>query len=552
MVKSSFYRLTFILVFGLVVVGTFLKQTRGDAPQMPERGLCAHRGDQGIAPENTVPAFVAAARAGAQQIELDVQRTKDGKLVVMHDKTIDRTTTGKGAVKDLTLDELKSFNVKLQTAIFEDVKIPTFEEALDCLPQNVWINVHVKPGEGIGAEACRVVMEKNRLHQAFFAVGKKEMEGIRAVCPEAKICCMERNPNPQQYIKNAIDWKCDFIQITHNYTAEEIKKLKETGIKINFFGTDDPDKIRKLLNDGVDFPLVNYFTKDWPVVETLGGYALNDVTPQYLATSENLQIAPKLAENGLCAHRGDQGLAPENTIPSFVAAAKAGAQQVEFDVQLTKDGKLVIMHDLTVDRTTNGKGAVKDLTFEEIRKLDAGAKKDPKFAGTKVPTLEETLDCLPANIILNIHIKPGEGIAAAATRVVVAKNRTRQSLISCEIDKDVEEARAVCPGIAINYLTGARGEALKKVIQHTIDLKCQFIQFQSYDADDIAKLKAAGIKINYFGTDDPDKLRTLMKDGVDFPLADRFTDDWPVFEQMGGYKLNELPKDYVKSVENLK
>ena len=155
-------------------------------------------------------------------------------------------------------------------------------------------------------------------------------------------------------------------------------------------------------------------------------------------------------------------------------------------------------------------------------------------------------------LFLLAKVFSGEGIAAAATRVVVAKNRTRQSLISCEIDKDVEEARAVCPGIAINYLTGARGEALKKVIQHTIDLKCQFIQFQSYDADDIAKLKAAGIKINYFGTDDPDKLRTLMKDGVDFPLADRFTDDWPVFEQMGGYKLNELPKDYVKSVENLK
>ena len=264
-----------------------------------------------------------------------------------------------------------------------------------------------------------------------------------------------------------------------------------------------------------------------------------------------MQISPKLAENGLCAHRGDQGIAPENTIPSFIAAASAGAQQIEFDVQLTKDGKLVVMHDLTVDRTTNGKGAVKDLSFDEIRSLDAGSKFDPKFANVKVPTFEETLECLPPNIILNIHVKPGVGIAAAATKVLVAKNRVRQSLISCEFDKDVEEARAVCPDIAVNYLTGARGDELKKTIRHVIELKCKYIQLQSYDAEDIAKLKEAGIKINFFGTDDPEKIRTLMRDGIDFPLVNFFTKDWPVLEELGGYKLNEPPKTYASTIKSL-
>ena len=547
MIRRSILRTTFLLTFGIAVS---LLNGANLFGEMPERGLCAHRGDQGIAPENTVPAFVAAARAGAQQVELDVQRTKDGKLVIMHDAKIDRTTTGTGAVKDLTLDEIKEVNVKLDDTVYENVKVPTFEEALDCLPRNVWINVHVKPGEGIGADACRVVMEKNRLHQAFFACGKAEMDGVREICPDALICCMERKPNPEQYIKNAIDWKCDFIQLSHDYTAEEISRLKEAGVKINFFGTDDPDKICKLLNDGIDFPLVNYFTKDWPVVEKLGVCQLNEVSKEYVAESENLQISPKLAERGLCAHRGDQGIAPENTVPSFIAAAKAGAQQIEFDVQLTKDGKLVVMHDLTVDRTTNGKGAVSDLSFDEIRSLDAGSKYDPKFADVKVPTFEETLDCLPPNIILNVHVKPGVGIAAAATKVLVAKNRVRQSLVSCEFDKDVEEARAICPDVAINYLTGARGDALKKTIQHVIELKCQYIQLQTYDAEDIAKLKEAGIKINYFGTDDPEKIRTLMKDGIDFPLVNFFTKDWPVLEELGGYELNRPPKDYSATVES--
>ena len=223
MIRGSILQTTFLLTVGIAVLTLSGTNLFGE---MPERGLCAHRGDQGIAPENTVPAFVAAARAGAQQVELDVQRTKDGKLIIMHDATIDRTTTGKGAVKNLTLDEIKAVDVKLDKTIYESVKVPTFEEALDCLPRNIWINVHIKPGEGIGVDACKVVMEKNRLHQAFFACGKAEMDGIRKVCPDAMICCMERKPNPNQYIENTINWKCDFIQLTHDYTAEEISRLK--------------------------------------------------------------------------------------------------------------------------------------------------------------------------------------------------------------------------------------------------------------------------------------------------------------------------------------
>lgn len=505
---------------------------------MPERGLCAHRGDQGVMPENTVPAFVAAALAGAQQVELDVQKTKDGKLVIMHDLTVDRTTTGKGAVKDLTLDEIRSFSIRTKNFVYDQLTAPTFEEALDALPRNVWINVHVKPGEGIAADACRLVMEKDRLHQAFFACNKAEMEAIRAICPDAKICCMDRKPNPEQYIKNAIEWKCDFIQLTHDYTAEEIARLKAAGIKINFFGTDDPNKIRKLLNDGVDFPLVNLFALDWPVVEELGGYKLNAVPEDYRRKIADETSTAPLAERGLCAHRGDQKQGPENTVPAFIAAARSGAQQIEFDVQKTKDGRLVIMHDLTVDRTTTGKGAVKDLTFDEIRALDAGVKTDPKFKGVKVPTFEETLDCLPQNILLNIHIKPGEGIAEAATKVVVAKGRVAQAMIACENKNDVDAARAVCPNIKIAFLTGANGDARKKVIQNAIDWKCDYIQFMSYDAEDIAKLKNAGLKINFFGTDDPAKIRQLINDGVDFPLVNYFLQDWPVAAEFDGFELN--------------
>ncbi len=91
------------------------------------------------------------------------------------------------------------------------------------------------------------------------------------------------------------------------------------------------------------------------------------------------------------SHRGEHLSHPENTLPAFQAAIDAGADYFELDVRTTADGHLVLMHDATVDRTTNGKGRVRDLTFDQVRALDAGAKFNPKFTGTKVPTFEEAL-----------------------------------------------------------------------------------------------------------------------------------------------------------------
>ncbi len=99
----------------------------------------------------------------------------------------------------------------------------------------------------------------------------------------------------------------------------------------------------------------------------------------------------------IAAHRGDSARAPENTLPAFDSAFRSNLEFVEADVQLTLDGHAVIIHDETVERTTNGTGAVADLTLEQIRALDAGSWYDAAFAGTTVPTLEEFLDALSAS-----------------------------------------------------------------------------------------------------------------------------------------------------------
>ena len=93
----------------------------------------------------------------------------------------------------------------------------------------------------------------------------------------------------------------------------------------------------------------------------------------------------------ISAHRGYSAVAPENTLAALEAALAAGAHVAEIDVKLTRDGQLVLMHDATLERTTDGRGPVSALTLAEIRTLDAGSWFDRKFAGTRVPSLDEVL-----------------------------------------------------------------------------------------------------------------------------------------------------------------
>jgi glycerophosphoryl diester phosphodiesterase len=105
------------------------------------------------------------------------------------------------------------------------------------------------------------------------------------------------------------------------------------------------------------------------------------------------------------AHRGDSAHAPENTLPSFQLACQKGADGVELDVKLTADGHVIVIHDSTVDRTTDGKGRVESLTLEAIRKLDAGKWFNEKFTGTKVPLLEEVFETVGRDKMINIELK---------------------------------------------------------------------------------------------------------------------------------------------------
>lgn len=109
----------------------------------------------------------------------------------------------------------------------------------------------------------------------------------------------------------------------------------------------------------------------------------------------------------VAAHRGNSRYFPENTLPAIRSALELKVDNLEFDLHMTSDGEIVLMHDHTVDRTTNGHGPVRSFTLKEIKALDAGFWKAPQFAGTRVPLFEELLETIRGNesITLNVEFK---------------------------------------------------------------------------------------------------------------------------------------------------
>ncbi|MBO9608249.1 MAG: hypothetical protein J7639_19985 [Paenibacillaceae bacterium] len=156
------------------------------------------------------------------------------------------------------------------------------------------------------------------------------------------------------------------------------------------------------------------------------------------------------------AHRGYSAAAPENTLPAFRAAMASGADGIELDMQMSKDGQVVIMHDQTIDRTTNGRGALKDYTLEQLREFDAGSKFNASFAGTRIPTLQEVFAAVHPGDGQTVYteIKHYRQPADVQTmiRTIVGGGWADHTVVSSFHYEDFVQVRQVSSAIRIAYL----------------------------------------------------------------------------------------------------
>lgn len=208
----------------------------------------------------------------------------------------------------------------------------------------------------------------------------------------------------------------------------------------------------------------------------------------------------------ITGHRGAAKLEPENTLRSIQKAIDLGVDQIEIDVHLTRDGHLVVIHDMTVDRTTNGHGAVADLTLQEIKQLDAGK-------GERIPTLQEVIDGVRGKVILQIELK-GPGTAEPVVRAVEQNGIADEVVLTSFVHDRLREAHQLNPKISLGALWSKPPEdACEQAIE--MGAEALHIQHQHIDAALVQKAHAAGLKIRAWNPDTIEEMQRVIDLGVD-------------------------------------
>jgi glycerophosphoryl diester phosphodiesterase len=240
------------------------------------------------------------------------------------------------------------------------------------------------------------------------------------------------------------------------------------------------------------------------------------------------------------AHRGASDMAPENTIEAFRLAVEAGAGGLELDVHMTRDGHIVVIHDAAVDRTTNGSGAVSQMTLDELRRLDAGHNFSPdggptrpyRGRGVRVPTLGEVLTEFPG-VAVNIEIKASTpGIEETVLGVLRGANALGRALVVSTPHATVKRFRKVSGG---HSSTGASRREIG-AFYILSRLRLERLVYPAYDALQVPlryrgilvvtprfvrAAHARGVRVDAWTINETDEMRRLLDLGVDVIMTDR-------------------------------
>jgi len=227
------------------------------------------------------------------------------------------------------------------------------------------------------------------------------------------------------------------------------------------------------------------------------------------------------------AHRGSAAHAPENTLAAFVLAADQNADAIELDAKATRDGHVVVMHDPTVDRTTDGHGQVSDLTLAEIRKLDAGSNFDPRFKGERVPLLEEVFDAVGQRVLINVELtnytSRGDGLELKAIDLIARHQIEERVILSSFNPFGLRKVKLNQPGLACGLLYSADQPFYLRygrpafLIPH---LEAHHPHYTQVTSAFVGRLHARGQKVNTWTVNDAVAIRAAAVAGVDGLIGD--------------------------------
>lgn len=340
---------------------------RGRAYGKPS--VIAHRGASAHAFENTLRAFTVAAELGADMWEIDVHLTRDGAAVVSHDSGLERMFGANGEIADLDLAELRR----------RAPDLPTLDEVIALaakLDQGLYVEIKAR---GAGAVAARQMQAAGFRNAVIGSFSLEEVRDLAdAHCPYPLAILVPLGVDPFDWAERSgadiihLCWERGGERPQDLLTPDLMRRSEEAGLGIVLWH----EERRSVLDDIEALPVLGICTNN----------------PEMMV---RLDDARALGIQAVC-HRGANRFAPENTLAAARLSFEQGADYVEVDVRESADGEIIVIHDPTVDRTTNGSGRVIDMTAAELRALDAGTWFSPHFSGERLPLLSEVIELAQA------------------------------------------------------------------------------------------------------------------------------------------------------------
>jgi glycerophosphoryl diester phosphodiesterase len=240
--------------------------------------MCAHRGFNTIAPENSMPAFGAAVALGAEEIEFDLWMATDGTIVSCHDPRLDRVSTGSGYIWKYSYEELLQYDFGIKHGPeFAGLKVPTFEDILKKFAYHTVMNIHIKSMDDINpvpeemlTEIIRLIDKYDCRKYSYFMSGNPAILGqLQRLAPDIARCAGATNDPFEDLVDKAIKYECKKIQLFQphfkknepDYVAKAIKKAHDNGVVVNVFYADTVEEARHYLELGADTILTNDYQR---------------------------------------------------------------------------------------------------------------------------------------------------------------------------------------------------------------------------------------------------------------------------------------------------
>jgi glycerophosphoryl diester phosphodiesterase len=397
-------------------------------PVRPPRPIqvMAHRGAMRRAPENSARALELSIADTVEWVEVDVRLTNDGHHILFHDDAVDRKTDGAGRVRELTLAEIRALDAGAKFARrFAGARILTLAEGLALARGRVNLYLDCKDvhpallaQEVIAAKTARqvVIYDSPDVLRAVRAAASEELARMTKWRPQFGITPWVDELRPAAVEIDAID-----------VTPEVCKEFHRRGIKVQAqtLGVDDrPEVWDRMAAAGVDW------------IQT-------DFAEDVIARQARKTIRSKPVK--IAHHRGASRYAPENTLSALEKAILLGADFVEFDIQTTRDGAFVLLHDRTLSRTTSGKGPVREHDMAMIQALDAGSWFGLPFVRTRVPSLDDFLNAAGGRVKLYVDAKD---ITPEALADALRKHGLTDRAVVYQQEGYLERLRAIDPSIS--------------------------------------------------------------------------------------------------------